>query len=370
MLLAERRAEVEAFPRHLGSHPKPERLCATLKDGYQSADLFVTRPDGEVEKQPMRHDKASQRVCADVALGGDGRYTVELLARGEFGPQVAALFFVQVGAKATLDAAASFQEPTQPDEAKARLTLAINNLRKGFGFSPLTRDAQLDAIAQAWDERLANENFFAHVAPDGEDLKGRLRKAGYHYRTAGENLGLASGPLAAHFSIEHSPGHRKNLLEPAYSKLGVGVAKNAQGQTIVVEVLADPAEGETEVDPTDAAYGALERFRQGHHLPPLKRSPVLEALATAHARRALELDRPSAKLPGENLHERVFAARDDIDQAAVDVYVVEDPGAITDSKNLLNGSNQLVGVGLAQGDSLTYGPGRFFVVVVYAHVKH
>lgn len=220
VLLAERRAEVEAFPRHLGSHPKPERLCATLKDGYQSADLFVTRPDGEVEKQPMRHDKASQRVCADVALGGDGRYTVELLARGEFGPQVAALFFVQVGAKATLDAAASFQEPTQPDEAKARLTLAINNLRKGFGFSPLTRDEQLDAIAQAWDERLASENFFAHVAPDGEDLKGRLRKAGYHYRTAGENLGLASGPLAAHFSIEHSPGHRKNLLEPAYSKIG------------------------------------------------------------------------------------------------------------------------------------------------------
>ncbi len=370
VLLAERRAELEPFPRLLPSKPPPQKLCATLKDGYASVDLFVTRPDGVVEKQPMRHLGEPHHVCSPVPLGGDGRYTLELLARGEAGPQVAALFFVEVGKKASADAASAFKEPKEPEEGKGAVATSINHLREGFGLSQLKRDAELDSVAQAYAERLAKENFFAHVAPDGDDLKSRLRRAGYVYRTAGENLGLASGPLAAHFSIEHSPGHRKNLLEPAYTQLGVGLTKNAQGQTIVVEVLAAPGDGMAQQDPLDAAYDALDRWRGAHHLPALKRTPLLERLATTHARRARELDRPSAKLPGENLHERVFAARDDIDSAAVDVYVSEDPSGITDSKNLAQASNELVGVGLAQGDSAIYGPNRFFVVVVYAHVKH
>lgn len=370
VLLAERRAEVEKFPRQLPSESPAQRLCATLKDGYQSADLFVTRPDGVVDKRATTHTGGGQRVCAEVSFSGDGRYTIELLARGDQGPQVVALFFVQVGKAKGDDAAASFKEPRDPAEAKDKLAEAINNLRHGSGLSTLKRDAELDGIAQPYAQRMASENFFAHVAPDGQDLKARLRGAGYHFASAGENLGLASGPLAAHFSIEHSPGHRKNLLEPGYTRLGLGVAKNAQGQAIVVEVLATPAEGGTEVDPFDAAYEALDRYRVKHHLPSMKRTELLEKLATAHARRALELDKPTAKLPGENLHERIFAARDDIDSAAVDVYVVEDPSAIADSKNLAQASNELVGVGLAEGDSLTYGPHRFFVVVVYAHVKH
>lgn len=370
VLLAERRAELEKFPRQLPSHPQPQRLCATLHDSYQSADLFVTRPDGVVDKRPTAHVGGGQRVCAEVSFQGDGRYTLELLARGDLGPQVVVLFFVQVGNTINLDTSSIDEEPKDPAVAKTKVADAINHLRQGSGFSTLKRDAELDAVAQPYAQRMATENFFAHVAPDGQDLKARLRGAGYHFASAGENLGLASGPLAAHFSIEHSPGHRKNLLEPGYTRLGLGVAKNAQGQAIVVEVLATPAEGGTEVDPFDAAYEALDRYRVKHHLPSMKRTELLEKLATAHARRALELDKPTAKLPGENLHERIFAARDDIDSAAVDVYVVEDPSAIADSKNLAQASNELVGVGLAEGDSLTYGPHRFFVVVVYAHVKH
>ena len=78
--------------------------------------------------------------------------------------------------------------------------------------------AKLDAYAK----RMAYELFFAHVAPDGTDVRARLKAASYRYQSAGENLGMASGPLAAHFGIEHSPGHRRNLMEPCYTVAGVG----------------------------------------------------------------------------------------------------------------------------------------------------
>ena len=214
---------------------------------------------------------------------------------------------------------------------------------------------------------MANEGFFAHVAPDGSDVRARLKAAAYPYRAAGENLGQASGPLAAHFGLEHSPGHRKNLLDPGYTVAGIGVFKNPQGQTVLVEVMATPIE--TEGDPFDLAYGALEKARKAKGLPALSRIGALEQLATQHARAALEADTPKAELNGNKLHDRLFAARDDLASAAVDVYVTESPTMITESRNLEDPHATLVGIGIAHGDSPTYGKSKYWVVVVYGRQR-
>ena len=53
ILLARRRIELLPFPR---AHPKPvtgQRLCGKLADGLQTAELFVTRPQGAVDRMPM-----------------------------------------------------------------------------------------------------------------------------------------------------------------------------------------------------------------------------------------------------------------------------------------------------------------------------
>lgn len=365
LLFAERRLDLLPFPRSFTRPPRgSQRLCATLYEPLKTAEIFVTRPGGQVDRFPMKADGAS--LCALLDFPADGRHTVEALAQGSRGPQVAALFFVQVGAATAKEGPVAEREPVTLEESRARVLLRINALRVASRERALSRDFELDAIALAYAERLAKENFFAHVAPDGTDLKARMNAADYRYTLAGENLGLARGPLAAHFTIEHSPGHRKNLLDPGYLRVGIGATRNSLGQTLLVELFATPAVARPDEDPSVEAAASIAQARKLKGLPPLERSSVLDQLATAHAKRALELNIPKAKLPGENLHDRVFAARDDLQSASIDFFVTDSPALVIDSKNLFDPRATMVGIGIAKGDSVTWGTAKFWLVVIYA----
>ncbi|MEW5743784.1 MAG: CAP domain-containing protein, partial [Myxococcota bacterium] len=280
------------------------------------------------------------------------------------------LFFVEVGAVGDTDDELMV-EPATASDARARLLARINALRLRMGLVPLQADAALDAVAQAWAERLAREGFFSHVAPDGSDLKGRLSKAGYRFTAAGENLGSSSGPLAAHFGIEHSPGHRKNLIEPGHRRLGIGLAARPDGLTVLVEVLAAPLDAvDPSSNPLKAAYDAIAAQRAKRGLAPLKLSAALEGLAQGHARAALAAQLPKAEIPGQApLHERAFSLVDEAKAVSVDVFVADSPALIADSKNLAEPRNALVGVGLARGSSQKYGDDRYWIVVIYAATR-
>lgn len=364
VLLARRKLELEPVARSFKKPPRPQRVCATLVPPLDRAELFVTRPDGAVERQDLA--RSGEALCATLELPSVGRHTVELLGNGPRGPEVGALFFVTVGHDPGREDEAE-KEPATAPEARALILSRTNALRRGMGLPPLATDAVLEAVAQRYAERMAKEGFFAHVAPDGSDLKSRLTAEGYRYLAAGENLGNASGPLAAHFGIEHSPGHRKNLLEPNHRKLGIGIAPVEDGQWLLVEVLASPADDGGD-DPLGAAYKAINQARGQRKLPALKRSPVLEALALEHVKKALQLDTPKVDLPGvPRLHERAFEVVD-AKSVAVDVYVTSSPALAIESKNLADPANALVGVGLVRGSSERWGQDKFWVIVIYATV--
>lgn len=367
VLLARRKMELQPFPRALPRpSPTPVRLCGALREPLQTAEVFVTRPDGAVDRLDMGPEKG--QVCTAVAFSTAGRHTVEVLARGPRGPEVAALFFVDAGPVRAADEEAVSAEPTSDADARAQLLVRINALRLRMGLGAVKPDAALDAIAQAWAKRLADENFFSHVAPDGSDLKKRLTEAGYHYTSAGENLGLSSGPLSAHFGIEHSPGHRRNLLEKDHQKLGVGVARRSDGMAVLVEVLALPGQSaEALSNPVEAAYSAIAAERARKKLPRLAVNATLEALAQQHARAAFEAQTPSAKLAGKKkLHDQIFDTLEEVKTCSVDLFVSENPKLIVDSNNLASDKTNLVGVGLVRGDSAQYGNGRYWIVVIYA----
>jgi uncharacterized protein YkwD len=290
---------------------------------------------------------------------------VEVLGRGPKGPEVAALFFVDVGHVVAAEED-SFEEPKNAAAARAMLLLRINALRLQVGLSAVQVDPPLEAIAQAWAQRLADEGFFGHVAPDGSVLTDRLKNANYASLVAGENLGLSSGPLSAHFGIEHSPGHRNNLLDPRHRKLGLGLATRPDGLQVLVELLAAPPDETEEKDPLGSVYASINAERKRKKLPALVPSVALEGLAQTHARQALEKDLPKGALPGEKpLSERAFALMDDLNGVAVDVMVLDAPRLGGESKNLSAATNRMVGVGLVKGDSPRFGRGRYWIVVIY-----
>src|SRR5260370_39181601 len=186
---------------------------------------------------------------------------------------------------------------------------------------------------------MATETFFSYVSPDGLDRKTRLNKGRYAYQRAGENLGLAAGPIAAEWSIEQSPGHRRNLLDPNFSRIGIGVAfsKREHPQALVTEILAKPpAQGR---DPVEETYRSVQQKRADLHLPALKRNEVLEQLALEHVHRALELGQPKPELPGDSLQEQIFSSLHDVSRTSVEFFVSDSPPHMPTPNNLTDRNN-------------------------------
>ncbi len=369
-LLVSRKAELRPFPRTLPKAGVAQSLCGQLVSSLRTADVYATRPNGEVDKIPLAVD-GNSRFCARIEFGAAGRHSVEIIGNGHQGPEVAALFFVDVGPSGRRDARVRPPEPSTVAESRPALVARINALRKVHNLTALELDESLNSVAQSYSEQMSQQNFFAHVAPDGSDLRRRLQRAGYRYQVAGENLGMATGPLAAHFCIEQSPGHLRNLIDGRYTRVGIGVAfQRLEGRTqaIVTEILANPLQGSAG-NPLQEAYESIRERRANLRLPALKRSEILEQIALEHARRALELDQPKMQLPGTPIHERVFAQLKDIRTTSVDFFVSESPRLATDSKNLANRKNDRVGIGAVKGDSAKYGKAKYWVVVIYAAAR-
>lgn len=371
VVLSDRKATVAPFPRRLPRPSARQRLCARLVEPYVQPELYVSRPPrspGQAETiERLAMTAGPPGACADVSLPSPGRYTLEIIARAGRGPEVAALFFAQVG---STTAGQSVERPVEPlglEDARAMLLARVNTLRSANGAAAVQQDPKLDEVAQGYAARMASEGFFAHVAPDGADLKSRLAAAGYAYQLAGENLGQASGPLAAQFAIEHSPGHRKNLLEPAFERIGIGVhteRRDDRRLTWVTQVLALPLRSVG--DPLADAYRALDARRATAHLRPLRRVRRLEELAREHLKVAVRNDEPGTELDGRRIHDRVLEAMDDVASTSADFFVADSPALITDSKNLLDPQNDQVGVATVRTDSPRFGPGKYWVLVVYA----
>jgi uncharacterized protein YkwD len=375
VLLAERKATLQRFPRTVDKSGTGQSLCGQLEQPLRWSEVYVTLPDGRVERPPLTRESGPS-FCTRLLFPSEGRYTVEIIGRGTRGPEVAAIFLVDVGANRKRGERERLIEPTTVEEARVAVLARINALRRAHGVQQLALDDTLNAVAQAYSERMAREGFFAHVAPDGSDLRGRLASAGSQYRTAGENLGMASGPLSAHFGIEHSPGHRNNLLGTQFTHAGIGVAfqkVDGREQALLTEVFSSTvtpvAAAAAARDPREEAYQALATHRASRGLPPLQRNPVLEQIALDHARRALELDQPKVQLPGSKVHDRVFSALDTAKSASVDFYVAESPALLPDSKSLGDRKNTQVGVGAVRGDSRTYGKGQYWMVIIYAATR-
>jgi uncharacterized protein YkwD len=110
-------------------------------------------------------------------------------------------------------------------ELERALIERINAVRRMQDREPLDIDPRLGHAARAYAERMAGEEFFDHVSPDGSRLRDRVRAAGYDFRITAENL--AAGRGVADLVVSdwmQSPGHRESLLRDDVVHLGVGYA--------------------------------------------------------------------------------------------------------------------------------------------------
>jgi uncharacterized protein YkwD len=110
-----------------------------------------------------------------------------------------------------------------PDEQK--MVDLVNTERAKVGAGKLTIDATLTTVARAHSKDMFLRRYFSHItlASPAGGPGDRLEKAGVDFTLAGENIAYAPDLNSAHIGLMNSPGHRANILNPSFRRVGIGI---------------------------------------------------------------------------------------------------------------------------------------------------
>lgn len=110
----------------------------------------------------------------------------------------------------------------RPDLAAEMLVL-INQERTKEGLPSLKADPELAVVSLQHSRDMLARGYFSHNTPEGLSPFDRIKKAGVRFITAGENLALAPTLKQAHTGLMNSPGHRANILNARFGRVGIGI---------------------------------------------------------------------------------------------------------------------------------------------------
>nr|AFD03094.1 putative hypothetical protein [uncultured bacterium 8] len=114
----------------------------------------------------------------------------------------------------------------------AEVVALTNAERAAAGLPPLAEDPLLTRVAQAHSADMVARAFYSHTTPDGSEPWHRAAAAGSTRRTIGENIACGQrSPAEVVQGWMDSPGHRANILKPAFTHLGVGFAGGGSAGT-------------------------------------------------------------------------------------------------------------------------------------------
>ena len=120
------------------------------------------------------------------------------------------------------------------------LLAGINSVRAGVGVGPVTLDPVVSLVAQAWALVMATAGEISHNPNVGDQLNGIVAVA--------ENVGRGPSLDWIHNGLINSPSHYKNMVNPNYTVVGLGVL-TLGSQTWVVEDFVRPLGGEVSTPP-------------------------------------------------------------------------------------------------------------------------
>ncbi|MBI5622237.1 MAG: CAP domain-containing protein [Elusimicrobia bacterium] len=262
------------------------RLGWRLGPGIEHPRVYSMSPGGVVTAESVLRDSDPGTFLSFPVLSGPGRHWVEIMASGKDGPAILALFPVEAGARAPT----SFTRPSRPEfkasseeEAEAGLLALLNEERRLRGLPPLESDHELGTVARAWSAELRRLGKVVHLSADGEGPGHRAEAAGYSSLAIGEVLASGGSVREAHEALMASPAHRAGMLDPRFTRAGIGASLARPGEPgptlYAAEELAMPLR---KLSPSQAAAGVLERaaeLRKSFSLPEAAASASLSAAA-------------------------------------------------------------------------------------------
>ncbi|MBQ4585391.1 MAG: LysM peptidoglycan-binding domain-containing protein [Clostridia bacterium] len=108
-----------------------------------------------------------------------------------------------------------------------QVTDLVNKERTKRGLNPLTYDWELSRVARYKSQDMKDKNYFSHTSPTYGTPFQMMKSFGITYKTAGENIARGyNTPESVVNGWMNSSGHRANILNSTYTRIGVGYVKD------------------------------------------------------------------------------------------------------------------------------------------------
>ena len=106
---------------------------------------------------------------------------------------------------------------------ETQLLTLVNRERRKAKLPLFTLDSAMSNVSRKHSYDMAMRDFFSHKNKQGQSPFDRMRQAGINFQAAAENIAYASEVLEIHKNLMNSPGHRANIMNPRYNKIGIGI---------------------------------------------------------------------------------------------------------------------------------------------------
>jgi uncharacterized protein YkwD len=124
-------------------------------------------------------------------------------------------------------------------QSEAEMLRLVNEERSQQNLPQLSSSLSLQEAARAYSKLMLMEKYFSHIDPDGNDIGNRLSQQEISFLIAGENLAYAPDVTIAHTGLMNSEGHRKNILDTSFTRVGIGIIDAGIFGKMFTQIFAD-----------------------------------------------------------------------------------------------------------------------------------
>lgn len=122
------------------------------------------------------------------------------------------------------------------------ILVLVNQERAKVGAKPLAMNETLRRMARYKSNDMLQYDYFDHTSPNIGGLSNLASKFSYSYKSLGENIWMSKASSADYLRQNtsaakimngwmNSPGHKANILNPAFGKIGIGVTLSTDGMS-------------------------------------------------------------------------------------------------------------------------------------------
>jgi uncharacterized YkwD family protein/spore coat assembly protein SafA len=197
-----------------------------------TANPQITNPSlifpGQIINIPRTNTLTYTVISGDTMWRIAAKHGIELSDLMAANPQITNPALIFPGQKINIPSIPSVSNDIRALETEVIRLVNVERVRAGQ--LALVESKELSRIARIKSNDFIKNNYFAHNSPTYGSPFDMLRSFGITFTAAAENI--ASGQRSAAEVMNfwmNSSGHRTNILNASYNQIGVGVARDNEG---------------------------------------------------------------------------------------------------------------------------------------------